>query len=90
MKELIAVENFGHAMKRAGIQLCWFVVGAALVLGTVDLVRKALAWITVLHWSLGLIAAVLVLAGLLWLLSYIKMHPLRTKILATTPSSDWH
>ena len=72
MNDAIAIENFRHAMKRIAIQTLLFVAGAVFVLGAVAGVQKALAWITDLHWIAGLIAAILVLAGLVWLLSYIK------------------
>ena len=81
----ITFENFGHATKRVGIQIFWFAVGLLFVLWAVDLMRKALAWVTDLHWSLGLIAVVLVLAGLVWLLSIIKNASLTQKSFGRYP-----
>jgi len=52
-----------------------FIVGLFLVFGAVAVAQLALEKTTTIHWSIGLIAAVVTLFGIVWLLSWIKNAP---------------
>ncbi len=75
MNKQACFTNFLYSLKRLGKQVSIFMIGFLLVLAATGIVRSALEIITNLHWSLGLIAAVMTLIGLVLIINWIKKAP---------------